>query len=190
VRPPKAARAGAESAIDPRETACDVSQRLGDLEATSKSGQAHLCNHRQRRKDARRRLALGTRACLDKWFPAAFKPPPFRPLKTGVDIDLLERAPLTKAEARAALSHQCGSLAYLRGLIEGALRIDLDGGPAGFVTAAEAAFAAARLSAIRHRMKQQKAVLPKPKPEADSPKPKQRPVNSLDGAWKRRATPP
>jgi ProP effector len=47
-----------------------------------------------------------------------------------------------------ALTAYTGRVMYLRGLVEGAARLDLDGDPAGEVTARDAEYAAAKLARI------------------------------------------
>jgi len=90
-----------------------------------------------------------TLAALNEWFPRAFaldRPP----LKIGVYHDLAERAPaITAKEVKEALRFHCGSPTYLYGLTVGAIRLDLDGSPAGTVTADEAANAKAMIAGIK-----------------------------------------
>jgi ProP effector len=49
---------------------------------------------------------------------------------------------------KMALTAYTGRVMYLRGLVEGAARLDLDGNPAGEVTARDAEYAAAKLARI------------------------------------------
>jgi ProP effector len=80
-------------------------------------------------------------------FPKTFARDPTdrRPLKRGIDRELVAR--LDSTISRSAIKRVLG--AYVAGpeyrarLIEGATRIDLDGNPAGAVTAGEAAYALA-----------------------------------------------
>ena len=85
-----------------------------------------------------------------EWF-VAFRPLQRGPLKLGVCRDLLEQAPLSAKEAHQALRWRCNSLNYYRATIEGAARVDLDGEPAGQVTADEAAFAKLKVAALERR---------------------------------------
>ena len=55
---------------------------------------------------------------------------------------------LTRCELGAALSAYAQRVMYLQGLVAGAIRIDLDGNPAGEVSAADAEHAVARLAEI------------------------------------------
>jgi sRNA-binding protein len=156
------------------------------------------------RRALERRLALDTLCVLAELFPAAFRPPSIRPLKIGIRADLIARAPVTEAEAEIALGYHCRSLRYLRGMIEGAPRIGLDGLEVGTVTADDATFAKVRIAAIRQRRKARKAASAKPKeahggpsagsaptiaPKATMAATKQpgRPIISL--GWKRGAAP-
>ena len=158
----------------------------------------------QRRWRERRRLGLDVLSVLSELFPAVFLPPAFRPLKLKIHLDLIERA-LTAEEVAAALSIHCRSLSYLCASTEGAVRVDLDGNPAGTVTTEEASNAKARIAAIRLSVKERKAKLaPAPKPpetrrrpspgpgvttiatQATKPATRQpgRPVIDLSGRWK------
>ena len=53
---------------------------------------------------------------------------PHRPLKIGIDRDLAERCPaLDHRERGVVLQYYTSRLQYLRGLVEGTDRVDLDG---------------------------------------------------------------
>ena len=83
---------------------------------------------------------------LQKRFPAAFpkNPAPKVPLKIGVLTDLLSHAEelaLNEAQIREAVSTWCRGSRYWACLVDGAARVDLEGAPAGSVTARDAAFA-------------------------------------------------
>lgn len=84
------------------------------------------------------------RAKLAELFPAAIMVkdgPDKRPLKLGIyhDIRALTLNTLDQREVSAALSVYCSSKKYLSTLVEGAIRIDLLGQPAGVVDAKAAA---------------------------------------------------
>jgi ProP effector len=96
-------------------------------------------------------------------FPKAFGPR--RPLKYKIHEDLLS-AGIEHKVAAAALSSHCNNPRYLMSMVEGATRVDLQGQPAGVVTAEEAARAQQRLA--ERRLKQ--------KPEAEKPKEPEKPV--------------
>jgi ProP effector len=90
-------------------------------------------------------------ARLAEAFPRAFvleKHRPHRPLKIGIAADIPARCP---AVERRVLSVVLGAYArrvmYLRSLVAGAARVDLDGKAAGEVTARDAEYAAAKLAA-------------------------------------------
>ena len=89
---------------------------------------------------------------LAERFPQTFvleKYQPHRPLKVGIAADIKARCPdLTSRERGRALAAYTNRIMYLRGLVEGAARIDLDGNPAGEVTARDAEYAAAKLAGI------------------------------------------
>jgi sRNA-binding protein len=60
---------------------------------------------------------------------------PHRPLKVGIAADLRERCPAVERRVLSvALSVYARRVMYLRGLVAGATRVDLDGNPAGEVT--------------------------------------------------------
>jgi ProP effector len=70
-----------------------------------------------------------------------------RPLKINIHLDIAAAAAgaILPNEIAAALRLYVANAFYLRACREGAVRIDLNGEPAGVVTAAEAANSAARL---------------------------------------------
>jgi sRNA-binding protein len=96
-----------------------------------------------------------------------------RPLKLGIHHGILAvlDGAITPRELKNALRHYVGNRCYLRRLITGAPRIDLDGNPAGVVTAEEAAAAAAKLAAYAAAAKQRRLVAapPAPTPEPTQP---------------------
>ena len=72
---------------------------------------------------------------------------PHKPLKIGIDADVAERCPAVSRIERSVLLHYyCKRTMYLSACVEGALRVDLDGNPAGTVSAADAEHAAAKLA--------------------------------------------
>ena len=74
---------------------------------------------------------------------------PHRPLKIGICPDILARCPvLTRRELGTVLGVYASRVMYLQSLVAGAIRIDLDGNPAGEVSAADAEHAAATLAEI------------------------------------------
>ncbi len=78
----------------------------------------------------------------------------FKPLAIGIHKQLMERIPdLDKNKVRIAMHSHTASTRYLKALIEGAPRFDLDGQPAGEVTAEQQEVAA---QTLRDRIKQVK----------------------------------
>jgi ProP effector len=88
---------------------------------------------------------------LATFFPQAFiaeKWQPQRPLKIGIHIDLLAAGIMTSNEIWAALRSYARRRMYLAAVAAGGPRIDLNGNPAGEVTAAEAAWAQQQLDQL------------------------------------------
>ena len=91
-------------------------------------------------------------ARLAEAFPQTFvleKYRPHWPLKVGIAAAIPARCPeLEWRVLKMALTAYTGRVMYLRGLVEGAARLDLDGNPAGEVTARDAEYAATKLARI------------------------------------------
>ncbi|WP_052710274.1 ProQ/FINO family protein [Azospirillum thiophilum] len=99
----------------------------------------------------KRRTGLrADRRALAVAFPACFNPPkskaPKRPLKIGITADIVARGvtgedgqPLSRKRIERAVRDYCLGTKYDAALIPGAIRIDLDGNPAGSVSASHAA---------------------------------------------------
>ena len=91
-------------------------------------------------------------ARLAEAFPQTFtleKHQPHQPLKVGIAAEIRERCPdLDRRALAATLSFYTKRIVYLQALIVGAARVDLDGNPAGEVTAGDAEYAAAKLAEI------------------------------------------
>jgi ProP effector len=86
-----------------------------------------------------------TRRALVARFPLAFFPKGQlkRPLKVNTFRDLRLACPdISYLRIKLALSDYCGGPSYHAAMTEGAVRIDLNGEPAGTVSKAEAAHAA------------------------------------------------
>ena len=115
-----------------------------------------------------RRKSYEAMLLLVEKFPAAFSEAgERRPLKVGIANDLLARGISRQIVARGLHSY-CNAYRYLVALQDGAVRIGLDGEPAGVVTADEAVNAQQRLA--------KKAAKPeKPKTAAKAPAPKPTP---------------
>ena len=89
-------------------------------------------------------------ARLAEAFPQTFVLEQYRPhwpLKVGIAADIPARCPAVKRRVLSvALSAYARRVMYLKGLVAGAARVDLDGNPAGEVTARDAEYAAAKLA--------------------------------------------
>ncbi|MGE3279940.1 MAG: ProQ/FINO family protein [Alphaproteobacteria bacterium] len=102
--------------------------------------------HRQRSNIARE-----VRARLVERFPAAFQPKgaPKIPLALGVYAEIRTRCPDISARRIAIALHDYTSgWKYLTALVDGAIRVDLDGNPASAVSAEHAAEAQRRVEKI------------------------------------------
>jgi ProP effector len=88
--------------------------------------------------------------CLAERFPQTFVREghqPHRPLKVGIAADLVARCvELERRKLTAALSAYTQRIVYRKAMVAGAARVDLDGNPAGEVSAADAEHAAAKLA--------------------------------------------
>jgi ProP effector len=102
-----------------------------------------------------RRPVLGssvaaTRALLCRRFPACFKPRGMtkRPLKIGITDDIVAATGFPSDTVKAAVADYCSGPLYLRGLVAGAIRVDLRGEPCSTVSPKDAAHARRRLRQI------------------------------------------
>ena len=94
-------------------------------------------------------LASAMQARLAELFPACFGKPE-RPLKVGIAQDIMARQPDLDVHAiRVALAAYCSKASYLAVIVEGAVRIDLDGNAAGTVDAGQAGYARKQLAKKR-----------------------------------------
>lgn len=92
---------------------------------------------------------------LKVYFPAGFKSPnEVKPLKKGIKQDLVRRLSSIdsivtedKACMVKSLAYYVNTAAYYKSVLEGAVRIDLDGNPAGLVSAEEAKYSQERQQA-------------------------------------------
>src|SRR6476659_5768744 len=89
-------------------------------------------------------------ARLTEAFPQTFvleRNRPHRPLKVGIAADIPARCPAVERRVLSvALRVYARRVMYLRGLVAGAARVDLDGNACGEVTARDAKYAAAKLA--------------------------------------------
>jgi sRNA-binding protein len=81
-------------------------------------------------------------------FPAAFTLDPtlVRPLKLDIKDDIYAQTAISRRRIKAAMRSYCNSVHYLTTSMEGAMRINLTGEPAGTVT--EARYATERLAVL------------------------------------------
>jgi ProP effector len=96
-------------------------------------------------------IAATRRALLKRW-PGCFRGymRPKLPLKIGIDKDIMTAAPEFDVEIiKIVLRIYAGHPSYLDAMIEGAMRIDLNGNDTEAVTAEQAKFAAMRLGTRR-----------------------------------------
>ena len=88
-------------------------------------------------------------------FPKCFAVPDTRrrPLKVGIDADLLAalRGSIRRTELIGALAMYCSSEGYLERALTGSWRVDLEGKPAGTVSADDEKHAKAKRASIRIR---------------------------------------
>jgi ProP effector len=88
-------------------------------------------------------------------FPKCFAVPDTRrrPLKVGIDADLLAAfgGSIRRTELIRALAMYCSSEGYLERVLTGAWRVDLEGKPAGAVSADDEKHAKAKRASIRIR---------------------------------------
>jgi ProP effector len=105
--------------------------------------------------------ALGLIGVLAERFPAAFAVNPGyrQPLKLGIHLDILAQLSDTIAprDLSVALRIYVSNVKYLKALVAGAERVDINGTPAGKVTADEAAHARQQLAQQRAKQARRKA---------------------------------
>jgi hypothetical protein len=84
-------------------------------------------------------LAIRLGALYPRCFPPNLrKYAPIAPLKTRIHKDIMARHPDIKRRPLGwVLSQYCHGVGYTRLMVPGAIRIDLDGAPAGIVTETE-----------------------------------------------------
>jgi ProP effector len=93
---------------------------------------------------------------LQNQFPIAFpkNPAPKIPLKLGIHKDLLELSEslgISKLDLRSAIKIWCKGNRYWSCITDGAVRFDLQGNAAGFVSKIEADIAASRMNNRHHK---------------------------------------
>ena len=103
------------------------------------------------RRRRRKRQADAGIALFAEKFPAAFYVDGFaerRPLKLGIDHDLQKLLKIKRYLIKTTLRFYCNSFSYLGSMYPGAVRVDLNGQPAGVVTEEEAAMAQQQLEKL------------------------------------------
>jgi len=105
-------------------------------------------------KNRRAREAFAAISLLVETFPAAFVRINRKPLKLGIAEDMLARG-VAPETIKVGLRSYCRGVGYLSAMKAGAARIDLDGNPAGVVTAEDAEYAARKRAeaAEKHQAK-------------------------------------
>lgn len=97
-------------------------------------------------------ITHSARQALQHRFPLAFMgfEVPKQPLMIGILQSVLKAdKKLRKSQVKMAIGNYVGGRTYLRNMVEGAVRIDLDGQPSGqIVTAEEAAYSLALLQKL------------------------------------------
>lgn len=130
-----------------------------------------------------RAAAEATIAALADLFPDTFtreRWQPHRPVKVGIDRDLVAAGLLSELEVRVALRLYVARVQYQRALAHGGSRFDLSGNPSGSVTAEQQASARAavvryeaiaeeRLRAATANYHATKRAAPRAMPEAPAP---------------------
>jgi ProP effector len=99
------------------------------------------------------RRALAMQVALAERFPACFKLPgqPRLPLKVGIDQDIINIATdLSETNVKQAIKRYAAAGEYYLASIEGAVRVDLGGEPAGVVTQHQARWAQIKLGQRHH----------------------------------------
>jgi ProP effector len=107
-----------------------------------------------------------------------------RPLKLGIhkEIQAALDGAITQTELHKALGVYCSNRAYLEHTLTGAWRLDLDGKPAGTVTADEEAHAKATLAGIRAKKARRAAAAKAAAQPAIPQSPKRLSLNDLKAA--------
>jgi ProP effector len=87
-------------------------------------------------------------------YPDVFSRDNVRPLKIGIQEDLIADEKLARNRIKRALASYVRNPHYLRSLVAGADRVGLDGQPAGQVSEEEAAHAQAKLDEMRKQRRE------------------------------------
>ncbi|WP_239995780.1 ProQ/FINO family protein [Nitrincola tibetensis] len=115
-------------------------------------------NNGQRKPVSKNRAAnLAALQALMEQYPTVFSRESVRPLKIGIQEDLVADDKVSKSKIKRALASYVRSPQYLKSLQEGVDRIGIDASPAGKVTAEEAEHAKGKLKEFHQMRKQRKA---------------------------------
>lgn len=90
-------------------------------------------------------------------YPDVFNRDNIRPLKIGIQEDLVADEKVAKNKIKRALASYVRSLGYIRSIREGVERIDINGQAAGQVTAEEALHAKNKLRDLNKKRREQQA---------------------------------
>ncbi|WP_421863905.1 ProQ/FINO family protein [Motiliproteus sp.] len=93
-------------------------------------------------------------AQISELYPETFNREAVKPLKIGIQEDLLADAKLSKGKIKRALASYVRSPLYYKSLVAGADRVDLAGEAAGKVTEQEAEHAKSMLKKAREQRQQ------------------------------------
>ncbi|QEW07029.1 ProQ/FINO family protein [Nitrincola iocasae] len=131
------------------------SKKVSDSVNSENSGSAVAGGKRNKNRAAN----MAAVQLLMDAYPEVFSRDKVRPLKIGIQEDLVADDKVSRTKIKRALASYVRSPQYLRSFQEGAERIGLDGQPAGTVTAEEAGHAKGKLQAMqdarRERIKEQ-----------------------------------
>jgi len=90
-------------------------------------------------------------------YPKVFNRDNVRPLKIGIQEDLIADEKVAKNKIKRALASYVRSLSYIRSIREGVERVDINGDASGQVTADEALHAKNKLRELNRKRRQQQA---------------------------------
>lgn len=144
----------------------ECEQRLSAAETRGRAAvgktESQIVNQTANSKNRSKNRAANQAALeqLIEAYPLAFSRENVRPLKIGIQEDLIADEKLARNRIKRALATYVRSLAYLRSVQEGVDRVGLKGDASGTVTAGEAEHAQGRIKEIqaqrRERQKQER----------------------------------
>ncbi|WP_419413619.1 ProQ/FINO family protein [Pontibacter sp. JAM-7] len=145
----------------------DLETRLGQAESVARSRESGTRNEAEtvndevknstKAKSKNRAANMAALQLLIDAYPKTFDRQNVRPLKIGIQEDLVAEGKIAKNKIKRALASYVRSLSYYRSLREGAERIDLSGEAAGVVTQPESEHARDKLKEInKNRQVQRK----------------------------------